>query len=52
MAAVGKMDIQYGSGDSQAMIKTHGHVPCGQVRVHETLCVIYMNQPLAVFSHL
>ena len=34
------------------IIKTHGHVLCGQVRVHKTQCAIYMNQLLAVFSHL
>ena len=33
-------------------IKTHSRVSCGQVWVHETLSVIYMNQLLAVFSRL
>ena len=37
---------------SDVKIKTHGGVSCGQVRVRETLCVIYTNQLKAVFSHL
>ena len=31
-------------------IKTHGRVSWGQVRVRETLCVIYSNQLLAVYN--
>ena len=33
-------------------IKTQGCVSCSQVRMCETLCVIYTNQLLAIFSHL
>ena len=32
------------------MIKTNGRVSCGQVRVHETLCVIYLNKLLAIYN--
>ena len=35
---------------SIAKIKTHSRVLCGQVQVCETVCVIYSNQLLAVYS--
>ena len=31
-------------------IKTHGCVSCSQIRVRETLCVIYSNQLSAVYN--